>query len=862
MGEVYRAHDSRLDRDVAIKILPAAFARDGDRMRRFEAEARAVAALNHPNILAVHDVGSFESMSYLVCELLEGETLRDRLKEGAIPSRKAIEYAQQIAQALAAAHEKGIIHRDLKPENIFISKDGRIKILDFGLAKLERLEFASAQSATMTTVGGTSPGTVMGTAGYMSPEQVRGAAVDSRSDIFSFGAVLYEMLTGSRAFQGESSVETMNAVLKSEPREIDVEKLNVSPALDRIIRHCLEKNPAERFQSARDLSFALVSISGTTATTRALAAAKKPANRTLYAVTAALVVLVLAGAVFWLIPRKQPASPMYFGMSFPDQVTNFALSRDGRMLAFVTTDEATGKNMLYVQAVGGRSAQQLPGTEGARFPFWSPDGQYVAFFNASKLMKIRLGGSAPETIANVSPSPRGGSWGSKNVIVFEAAATSGLLGVNADGSELKEITNLTTSGSNPESSHRWPQLLPDGDHFLFLAWSLDPQIYLGSISTGKTQPLVHSRAGAEYIEPGYLLYLDDKRDLVMQRLDISAGKLYGDVRSLGLHPAYDGVIWKAAFSASQDGRTILANPNRDFALSRLTFVDRTGKPVGTLGDLAMMYNPAISADGSRVAFDLNDLQTANTDIFIADAHGATAPRRLTFGPEEEVNPLLSPDGKYIAFRRYTKDGNRLVLKALSGSVPDRIIANPFPDANDVAPESWSKDGRWLVCDLRSHGNFNLVLVDVAAGTRRDLLVTPANEENAQISPDGKWMAYTSDESGQDEVYVTSFPDATGKWQISKGGGSGPRWRGDGKEIFYADVKGMLTAAGIKETPDGISVSGYTPLFPLMARNPISGTDLISYDVTRDGQRFLVNRYVKPDHVEPFEVLLNGAGGEK
>jgi Tol biopolymer transport system component len=859
MGEVYRAHDTRLLRDVALKILPVAFAHDDDRMRRFEAEARAVAALNHPNILAVYDIGTSGALTYLVCELLDGVTLRDRLKEGLIPARKAVDYARQIAEGLAAAHERGIVHRDLKPENVFVLRDGRAKILDFGLAKAERLEAVAAISVTQASVPHTSPGTVMGTVGYMSPEQVRGETVDSRSDVFTFGAVLYEMLTGKRAFSGDSAVETMNAILKADVPDIDLQALNVSPALERIVRHCLEKNPSERFQSARDLSFALSSISGTTTDTRATEASK-PTSRGRYAVAAAsavAAVVLLAAATYWFRPAPPTAPQMYFGMTIPSEVTSFALSADGQMLAFVSLDAASGQRLLYVQEVGGRTSRPLPGTAGADLPFWSPDGQFVGFFKDSNLMKIRVGGSPPETVTAASPEARGGTWGKNNVILFAPASNSTLYRVNSDGSDARPLTVLRT-GENAESSHRWPAFLPDGEHYVFLAWAPHPAIYLGSLDTQDRRLVVRSAAGAEYIPPGELLFLNDKRDLVMQRLDLASGQLYGDQRSVGLHPAYNGVIWRAAFSAAQDA-TIVTNPNRGFALSRLTWVDRRGAPEATVGDVGMVYNPALSPDGREVTFDLNDLQTANTDIYVATTSGELSPRRVTFEPTEEVNPIFAPDGRHVVFRRYTAEGNRLILKALSGREPDRVIASPMPDAHDIAPESWSPDGKSLLAGLREKGSVDQWLVDVAAGTRTKFLASPANERGVQISPDGKWVAYASDESGQYEIYVTSFPSAAGKWQVSRGGGAQPRWRGDGSELFFVDPKGMLNAGSVSESDDGFAVAGVSTLFPLLGRAPISATDQNSYDVSRDGKHFLVNRYVKPERMDPLEVLLNATG---
>jgi len=418
MGEVYRARDSRLGRDVAIKILPAELSTDADRLQRFEQEARLLGSLNHPNLLAIYDVGKEQQLKYLVAELLEGKTLRERLNEGALQQRKVVDYSTKIANGLAAAHEKGVVHRDLKPENIFMTNDEQVKILDFGLAK-SSIE-AVGSGPTMThDAGATAPGTVMGTVGYMSPEQVRGQCVDSRSDIFSFGATLYEMATGQRAFSRDSAVETMSSILKDEPPEIDLEKTKVSPGLERILRHCLEKNPADRFQSARDLGFALAALSGTGAT----AALGKVDDHTRRVAIGWVWIIggVALSAILglWLAMRRsgEPVAQQEFAIPIQGEANHLAISADGMMLAYTTPDEKSGENVINVQKIGSRTAVMLSATEGASYPFWSPDDQYVAFYADGKLKKIAVSGGAPQVLA-VAPNGRGGSWGSKNVILF------------------------------------------------------------------------------------------------------------------------------------------------------------------------------------------------------------------------------------------------------------------------------------------------------------------------------------------------------------------------------------------------------------------------------------------------------------
>ncbi|HET8825418.1 MAG TPA: protein kinase, partial [Terriglobales bacterium] len=434
MGEVYRARDTRLGRDVALKILPESFAHESDRLHRFEQEARAVAALNHPNILAVFDIGESNGAPYLVSELLEGETLRVVLDRGAIPPRKAIDYAVQIAQGLAAAHEKGIVHRDLKPENVFVTKDARIKILDFGLAKVaQKASAATSDGATMTS-SHTAMGVVMGTASYMAPEQVRGEQVDARTDIFAFGAVLYEMVSGKRAFRRDTAAETMTAVLKEDPAELTDTGHPVPPSLDRIVRRCLEKNPEQRFQSAKDLSFALSALSGTDSSAVAkIAPSGKRAHALPLSASLAVMVLIVAALAIWLLARHLGSEGrMQFAIPVTGEVSHMALSVDGSMLVFVSPKEDSGLPVLFLQHVGSPDVLMVPGTEGASYPFWSPDGAYVAFFANGKLQKVSVSGGAPQVLANVEAA-RGGSWGSRGVIIYAPDSGSPLWRINSDG---------------------------------------------------------------------------------------------------------------------------------------------------------------------------------------------------------------------------------------------------------------------------------------------------------------------------------------------------------------------------------------------------------------------------------------------
>jgi len=862
MGEVYRARDTRLGRDVAVKILPASLTQDPDRLRRFEQEARAVAALNHPNILAVFDIGQHDGSPFLVSELLEGESLHTVLEAGALPQRKTIDYGVQIAHGLAAAHEKGIVHRDLKPENLFVTKDGRIKILDFGLAKLAQSGGIGSDEVTLTSAH-TAVGVVMGTVGYMAPEQVRGDSVDARADIFALGAVLYEMLSGVRAFRRETAAETMTAVLKEDPPEFADLGRTVSFTLDRIVRRCLEKSPDQRFQSARDLSFALSALSGTEASSVARAAAASPRRfPILLWLGAALgLVALVAGVTWWVAERPRTTTRLQFALPVPDEmsISHMALSRDGTMLVFVSPEQSSAMPMLFVQRVGSPNVTPLKGTQGASYPFWSPDGAYVGFFANGKLQKISIASGEPQVLATALAG-RGASWGTKGVIIYAPDAQSSLERVGADGTGMAPVTQSIRAGG--DQSHRWPVFLDDGNHFLFWGGNFaniknDPSsgIYMTSLD-GKERKLValcHSSFGYD----GHTLYYaDDQRQLVSVRFDPSSGTVSGTTTVVANTIGFQPSTYWAAFTVAENG-TLIYNVGVGAAQSELTWMDRSGTELGHIGDPGIMANPMLSPDGSRVALDITDPKANNVDIWLESTTGA-GNSRFTFDPSEEVTPVWSRDGSTVAYRMADVEGTSLFLKKASGLERERKrLTLSRSTMDDLVPNSWSLDDRQLLCTHQNAGGVYLELLPVAAGEPTRFLEGKGSETNGQISPEGAWVAYASDESGAWEIYVTSFPGAAGKWQVSRGGGSEPRWRGDGKEIFYIAPSGILMTVPV-DAAGVFSTGPPTPLFQIHGRAPISSTDLFTYDVTKDGRRFLVNRYVKPEHVAPLTILLNTA----
>jgi Tol biopolymer transport system component len=859
MGEVYRANDSRLHRAVALKMIGLTGS-DGDRVRRFEQEARSIAALNHPNIVAIYDVGTHGEIPFLVTELLEGETLRERLNRGPLPVRKAIEVATQIAQALSAAHERGIVHRDLKPENIYLTKDGHTKLLDFGLSKEQPLGDVLGTISATVTGAHTAPGTVMGTVGYMSPEQVRGLPADHRSDIFSFGTVLYEMLAGKRAFTGGSSVETMHAILNDEPPEIDITVVRIPPGLERIVRHCLEKNPADRFQSARDLTFALSALSGSETSLAAPMQSAPPDRKLRYwAIGGAVVVLaLLAGLAFLYPPAATKAKRMEFAVPTQGEVSQQAISADGTMLAYVSPGD-NGEYAIYVQRVGSLQALKLAGTEGASYPFFSPDSGYIAFFAGGRLKKIPVAGGSPTILASVL-SPRGGSWGRKNVILYTPDASGALWRVDADGSNARPLTEKVFLA--PEDSHRWPAFLPDGNHFLFWSGNFDERtrdphtgIYLSDLEGKEKKQLIACRSSVGYAQDN-LFYIDDKGSLVAMGYKPGSSTVTGKPRVIAEQVGVNASTYWSAFSVAENA-TLIYHLGVGAPLSQLIWIDRTGKELGKIGEPGIIANPAISPDQTRISFDLANRREKNIDVWTYNLQNATS-ARFTFDPSEETTGVWSRDGKTIAFRGIGRP-EVLRLKASNGLQADKGIAVLPSQGSDFMPNSWSLDDQSLLTTVEfEKGGSSLILVSVPDG-KMTMFMEGGAKRNGQISPDGKWVAYESNETGDWEVFITTYPTAGGKLQVSRSGGRQPRWRGDGKEIFYIDTHGMLVAVPVTTEP-GLSTGSPVELFATNSRPYISSSDLFTYDVTRDGKRFLVDRYFRPANVPPLNIVLNALTG--
>ena len=888
MGEVYRARDERLERDVAIKVLPASFAQDPDRLRRFEQEAKATSALNHPNILTVHDIGSYEGSPFIVAELLEGEELRAQLNEGATAPKKAIEYARQISEGLSAAHAKGIVHRDLKPENLFVTTDDRVKILDFGLAKLQPQPNESVDSQAATQRKITDPGTVMGTVSYMSPEQVRGQDLDHRSDIFSFGVILYEMLSGQRTFSGDSAIEVMNAILKEEAPELSETNAKISPALDKIVRRCLEKKPEHRFQTASDLGFALETLSsagyaralaGEAGYARAIAgrsgeeatsipmgdspsqhagARAYPSGRERFAwIAAAVAVLVALAALPFAVKylrQSPPAAPVAarFTIAAPEKATNIEvpeLSPDGRHLVFTAITE--GRRSLWLRPLGSLTAQPLPGTENVSGPpFWSPDSRSIGFAADRELRKLDLAGGVSQTLCKWPGGLGivGGTWNRDGVILFSGFA--GIYRVPATGGE------PTLMLRNQPGLYHFPVFLPDGRHFLVLR-TITPgaaEIHLAALDRQETTRLLAADSQAHYAN-GHLFFARAGA-LRIAPFDADSLKLTGEPFAVAEKVRVAGNPSSGQFSVSDNG-SLVYDPNALTDNQQLTWVDRAGKPLGTVGPPGEYEAPRLAPDGKRVAVGRRDPQTRTWDIYVTDlARGASS--RLTFDPGDDRSPVWSPDGRHIAWRAHREGAIQLYQKLASGVGTEELLlkADVF-----INPTSWSADGRFLLyqrTDPKTRGDLWMLPL---AGDRQPaiFLQTPFRDTNGFFSSDGRWIAYSSDDQGRFEVSVQTFPASGGKWPISTSGGDQSWWRSDGKELYYLSADGKLMAVEVK-LGESFEASAPRALFDLAPVRAIRG--LHGYAVTAAGDRFLFVTEREQAASLQFIVVTNWAAEAK
>ena len=842
MGEVYRARDPKLGRDVALKVLPPAFALDPDRLARFKREAQVLASINHPNIAAIYGFEDSGSPQALVLELVDGPTLADRIAQGPIPLEETLRIARQVADALEAAHEQGIIHRDLKPANIKLRPDGTVKVLDFGLAKA--LEPTSATgidvtaSPTITTPAMTQMGVILGTAAYMSPEQARGRAADKRSDIWAFGCVLYEMLTGEQLFRGETITDVLASVVKSEP-----EWGRVPWRTRRLLRSCIEKEPKRRLQAISDAWLLLDETAPQP---------QSPHWRYRVAWLCAGAFALVAAAALWTLWRhpivEQRGLQFHVnpppGTRFPTVWGGSPISPDGRAVVFVA---GSGERKLWIRRLDSLTSHELPGTTAAEFPFWAADGRAVGFFADGKLKKIDVSGGAPVVIAT-APNPRGGTWGPDGTIVF-SPLVGVLQQVAASGGTPRQLTTLDLS--NGDNAHRWPQFLPDGRRFLYWVRSGKPNrtgIYLSTVDRPNEKVfVVESLSDGAYSPPrgngqGYLLRVRENA-LVAQPFDPGRAQVSGQpipiagAQGVGIV----GAINKSLFSVSNEGTLLFSGADDNY---QLVWFSRNGTRLSTVGKPDRYAAVRISPDGSRAAVSLVD-SSGQRDIWAMDiARGV--PNRLTY--DSGFVPVWSPDGHRIAYHGVAQ--TTLFTIAAGGGDRQQMLQSPAVYVND-----WSPDGRSLMYTQIATATLDDLWVVPTTGDRTPVpvLVTPFNELHGQFSPDGKWIAYTSNESGQEEIHVRSMA-ATGSTRVSTSGGSFSRWRADGTELFYRSLDGRLMAVPVATGAGGLEFGA--PVALMQIAEPL-GRFTYPYDVAPNGEKILALTPAGTEHnATPLTVIVN------
>lgn len=853
MGEVYRARDTRLNRIVAVKILPPSLAKTPEIRRRFEQEARAVSSLNHPHICILHDIGHQNGTDFLVMEYLEGESLSKRLEKGPLAVPELLRIAIEIADALEKAHRQGIIHRDLKPSNIVLTKAGA-KLLDFGLAKAGAAPVITdlSNSPTVTQpVGEATPltarGTILGTFQYMAPEQLEGKDADPRSDIFAFGAVLYEMATGKKAFEGKTTASVIGAILHSEPLPVSALQPMSPPALDRVIKTCLAKDPDDRFQSAHDLKLQVEWIRDGVAqqSVHGSASTRRKYRDLVLGVAGVLAILAAVFFAILYITRGQPEqhavrsyiklTPNLSLTSFNAGSAGFALSPNGLLLAYVGST-SDGKSVLWVRSLDSLQARPLDGTEGATLPFWSPDSRFIAFFADGKLKKIDAAGGPPLALCDAA-SGRGGTWSRDGIILFSPFFSSPLYRVSDVGGAVTQVTTLDRASG--QSSHRWPYFLPDGRHFLYLAGNPftpegDPtnSIVLGSLDSTESRVLFHNHSNAIFASNSILFLRGNT--LMAQPFDTERLQLTGDAAPLAEQVEDIAARVQGSFSASDNGVLVyleVAEGSR-----RLLWFDRSGKQVASVPDPGTYSDPHISPNGKQLAFSL---ESPTIDIWLYNIAGGVK-TRFTFGSgtnTANMSPIWSPDSRYIAYNSIRDGKFGIFEKTADGSGEEKMLV--APGSEQLYPVDWSPDGNSIVY-IDWEPARTMIWVLPLQGEHKPYALDQAQasfQTVTRFSPDGKWIAYSSSESGRFQVYVTSFSGTGGKWQVSTDGGWFPQWRRDGKELFYVAPDNSIMSAVVKTTGSSLALGSVRPLFRTKPYFGYFSGNL--FDVTPDGQRFVV-----------------------
>ncbi len=851
MGEVYRAVDTRLDRTVAIKVLPEHLAASPELRQRLEREAKAVSSLTHPNVCALYDLGHHEDMDFLVMEYIDGPTLAERLTKGPLPQDELLRLATQITDALDKAHRSGIVHRDLKPGNIMLTRDGA-KLLDFGLAKADSSLGGGDDLTVSPTVSQplTTAGTILGTYQYMAPEQLEGKEVDARTDIFALGAVLYEMATGRRAFDGASQASLIGSIMHEQPQPASSLQPMISPALDRVIQTCLAKDPEDRSQTAHDVKLQLqwIAEGGSVAGVPApVAARRKSRERLAWAAFGLAAVAATVFAVAWALRAPETPAQTRFEVSTPDDlsfVSQPRISPNGRMIAYFATDPS-GTTRIWIRAMDSLETTPLNGTESNADtrPIWSPDSRHIAFFADAKLKRISVDGGPAQTICDANGAD--GTWSSQGDILFDGDGNS-IQMVPAGGGVPKPM--LSPDTETGVASVAWPEFLPGGEKFLFLQTTMEGETHLmlGRIDSEESTEIMLVDSRVQYVEPGYLLYIRDET-LVAQPFDAGSGEFAGDPRPIADHVGAAST-GHTPFTASQQGTLVYLTAGG--GQQRLLWRDRSGRELGTIGEPARYGTFRISPDGDRVAFDIIDTQSENRDLWMHDLERGVS-SRFTFHDRADISPTWSPDGSRVAFSSPRGASRDIFVKNASGAGDaEEFLTDQYP----LHPCDWSSDNRYMAY-MRLHPETGWDIWAVALngpGEPFSVAETPFIDGRPAFSPSGEWIAYQSDESGRPEIYVQQFPEARGKWQVSTAGGTEPVWSGDGSEIFYLDATQNLVS--VKVTTGETFKAGLPEvlfearLVPVVQRN--------RYAVTADGERFLLLTPLESQTNPPMTVVQN------
>jgi eukaryotic-like serine/threonine-protein kinase len=877
MGEVYRARDTRLDRTVAVKVLAAHLSNSPELKQRMEREARAISSLNHPYICQLYDIGSHDGVDFLVMEFLEGETLADRIRKSPIPLQEIYKIGVAVAEALATAHKNGIVHRDLKPGNVMLTPAGA-KLMDFGLAK--PIGMSGGGSGSMSappsftaaaTLSGPSPltplttaGSVIGTIQYMSPEQIEGKEADARSDIFAFGAVLYEMTAGKRPFEGKSQISLASSILEKDPDPISTLKPQTPQAFEHVITTCLQKNPDDRYLAAHDIKLELQWIAAQKpaldmdASEKSAPAPSNSRERIFWVV--GLIAALALGAVAAILFHQQPPAPSIHTVLNPPDKTHINLtgdtagppvfSPDGATIAF-TASGADGKTSIWVRPANSLEARQISGTDNAIFPFWSFDSRSIAFFAEGKLKTVDPSGGSPQVIATAEFG-RGGAWGANGLIVFSPATQGPLYSINATGGT---ATPITTMDAAQHTSHRWPFFLPDGKHFLYLAMNHNPSlagndtIYYASADGRENKPVLKSHSSAIYAD-GYLLFARNEQ-LLAQAFNPTSGVLSGEPQTLVKDVINDHVTWHVDVSASNDG--LLLYGTGGSADRQLVWIDRATQQLSVitenLSNLSSLAN--LSPQGDRIALQI---QAGATDIWVLDLARGTR-TRLTFGPDSNFVPVWSPDGRWIAYFSHRNSKPGMYRKLADGSGAEEEL---LTDNQPIVPWDWSRDGKYILYISGIAGNQDIWALPLE-GDRKPFQVVPTTPKTLRsepgLSPDGRWLTYISNESGSEQVYVAAFNGGHGKWQVSVYGGTHPSWSRDGKELYYLNLSNTVYGVSVKEVQGALQFGT-----PQALVNNWSAPDGF-FQVSPDGKKILLDR-ISQQVSDSVTVVTNFTAGLK